>query len=499
SRNFHFVSATPSSTDTMFIRFNHSFSDQRGLLGAMGVRQQQRQQQRQQPSQGQKKSAKWSQSINGGFVFNDLRNTVLNPFPGLGGKQTVHNMNTNFGYSAVKGLFLNSLRFTWNRSNVNGINRFTNVNNIEEQLGITGVSQLPADYGLPVLNFQPQFSSLRDMTPVFRNNQTFVISDSMSLTRGKHSWTWGGDFRRILADVRNAGNARGTFTFTGAATGLPGPNQRVVPGTGLAFADFLLGYAQQTSIQFGAEDYQFRSNSWDLFVQDNWRAGKTLTLNLGLRYEYVTPYIEINNQLANLDVASAFSAVAVVLPGQVGPLSGKKYPSGLIKPDANNFAPRVGAAWKPFSKTVVRAGYGINYNLAQYGLMSTQLGFQPPFASAQINPAATTTSLTLQNGFPFNPVSPNQLTNTYAVDPNYALAYVQTWNLNIQQEVKSSVVINIGYSGSKGTHLDMLRAPDQLPTGGPRFPACTPLTPLNTPCVSPFLYESSEGSSILHA
>ena len=127
----------------------------------------------------------------------------------------------------------------------------------------------------------------------------------------------------------------------------------------------------------GAEDYKFRANSWDLFLQDNWRAGKNLTLNLGLRYEYVTPYVEINNQLANLDVAPDFSAVAVVLPGQTGPLTGKKYPSSLINPDANNFAPRMGLAWKPLPKTVVRAGYGINYNLAQYGLMSTQLGFQP--------------------------------------------------------------------------------------------------------------------------
>jgi outer membrane receptor protein involved in Fe transport len=336
------------------------------------------------------------------------------------------------------------------------------------------------------------------MTPVIRNNQTFTISDSMSLTHGKHSFTWGGDFRRIFADVRNASNARGTFTFTGSATLNPADANNPFAARA-PFADFLLGYAQQTSIQFGAEDYQFRANSWDLFVQDNWRVGKNLSWQLGLRYEYVTPYAELNNQLANLDVATGFSAVAVVLPGQTGPLTGQKYPSALIKPDTNNFAPRVGVAWKPFSKTVVRAGYGINYNLAQYGLMSTQLGFQPPFANAQINPATSPTSLTLQNGFPFTPASPDHITNTYAVDPNYTMAYVQAWNLNIQQEVKTSWVINIGYSGSKGTHLDMLRAPDQLQTGGPRFLPCTLLTPLNTPCVSPFLYESSEGSSILHA
>lgn len=505
SRNFHFVSASPSSTDTAFIRFNHSFgSDAAGP----GGRRQQRQQQRQQQQQGQnqkKQPAHWSQSINGGFVFNDLRNTVLNPFPGLGGKQSVHNYNINFGYSAAKGLFLNSLRFVYNRSNSNGINQFSDINNIESQLGITGVSLLPADYGLPVLNFQPQFSSLRDMTPNFRNGQTFTISDSMSKTHGKHSWNWGGDYRRLFVDVRNAGNARGTFTFNGAATGLPGPplhgqtQPTVVPFTGLAFADFLLGYAQQTSVQFGPEDYQFRANSWDLFILDNWRTGKKLTLNLGLRYEYVTPFVETGGQLVNLDVAPDFSAVAPVLPGQIGPITGKRYPNGLINTDHNNFAPRAGLAWKAFSKTVVRAGYGINYNLAQYGLMSTQLGFQPPFAQAQINPAPTTTSLTLQDGFPFSVISPNHITNTYAVDPDYRLAYVQTWNLNIQQEVKSSLVINIGYTGAKGTHLDIVRAPDQLQTGLPRFTACDPSTPPAISCVSPFLYESSQGSSILHS
>jgi outer membrane receptor protein involved in Fe transport len=321
----------------------------------------------------------------------------------------------------------------------------------------------------------------------------------MTLTRGKHAVTWGGDFRRLLVDVTNAANARGTFVFTGAATAMLNPQHQPIPGTGFGFADFLLGYAQQTSVQFGAEDYHFRSNSWDLFVQDNWRAGKNLTLNLGLRYEYVTPFVETNNQLANLDVAPDFSAVAPVLPGQTGPITGKKFPDGLVNPDRNNFAPRVGIAWKPTSKTVVRTGYGINYNLGQYGLMATQLGFQPPFAEAQINPALTPTSLTLQNGFPSSQTSPNHITNTYAVDPDYRLAYVQSWNLNIQQEIKSSLIINIGYTGAKGTHLDIVRAPDQRQTGGPIFPPCTPLTSFGASCVSPFLFESSQGSSILHS
>jgi hypothetical protein len=477
----------------MFVRFNHSFgASQPGAFGARGARRQQQQGQDQ-----AKRSAHWSQSINGGFVFNDIRNSVLNPFPGLGGKLNTHNYNINFGYSAVKGLFLNSLRFVYNHSNTNTVNNFTNVNNIEGALGITGVSTLPADYGLPVLNFAPQFSSLQDLTPVFRNNQTFTISDSMSLTRGKHGLTWGGDFRRLMYDVHNAGNARGTFVFTGAATA-GGNCQPALPCA--PFADFLLGYAQQTSVTFGAEDYNFQANSWDLFIQDNWRVAKNLTLNLGVRYEQVTPYIETDNQLVNLDINPTFTAVAPVQPGQTGPITGTQYPAGLINTSHFDFAPRLGIAWKPFSKTVVRAGYGINYNLAQYGAMATQLGFQPPFAVSQINPAPTPTSLTLQSGFPTSVASSNHVTNTYAVDPNYQLPYVQTWNLNIQQEIKSSIVLNIGYTGAKGTHLDIVGAPDQNPVNGqPIFLPCTPLTVAGTSCVSPYLYEFSGGSSIMNS
>jgi hypothetical protein len=478
-RNFHFVSAAPSNSDTMFVRINHSFSaDQPGMFGARGGAR------RQQQGQNQtKRNAHWTHSVNGGFNFNDIRNSILNPFPGLGGRLTVHNYNVNAGYSAVKGLFLNSLRFVYNRSNNNTVNNFTNVNNIEGTLGITGVSQLPADWGLPVLNFAPQFSGLQDLTPAFRLNQTYTISDSMSLTHGKHGWTWGGDFRRLQYGVHNAANARGTFLFTGKSP----------------FANFLQGIAQSTSVQFGAENYQFRANSWDLFVQDNWRVSKNVTLNLGLRYERITPYIEADNQLANLDIAPNFTNVAPVQPGQVGPITGIQYPAGLIHTSNYDFAPRVGIAWKPLSKTVVRAGYGINYNLAQYGAMAAQLGFQPPFAVAQINPP-TATVLTLQNGFPTQGPSPDHITNTYAVSPDYRLPYVQTWNLNIQQEVKSSVVINIGYAGAKGTHLDVVGAPDQNPvTGKAIFPACDPTTLPGTSCVSPYLYEFSGGSSIMNS
>ena len=194
SRNFHFVSANPTNTDTAFIRFNHSFGADNGMLGMLGVRAQQRAQQRQGKDQ-KKESAHWSQSINGGFSYNNARNTILNPFPGLGGQQDIHNYNVNFGHSAVKGMLLNSARFNYNRSGSKGVNQFTDVNNIEAQLGITGTSQIPSDFGLPILSFAPQFTSLQDMSPQFRTGQNLTFSDSIGLTHGKHSWTWGADFR----------------------------------------------------------------------------------------------------------------------------------------------------------------------------------------------------------------------------------------------------------------------------------------------------------------
>ncbi len=496
-RNFHFVSAAGSKSDVLFGRFTHSFgNDQSGPMGLFGggQRQQQRQQRRQQQSGNDKdkdkQTAHWSQSINGGFNFNNLRSDALNPFPDLGGKIRVHNLNGNFGHSLTHGVFLNSLRFNYNRSHNETGNHFTNGDNIAGQLGINGVSPLPSDFGLPNFSFSPEFTGLQDTSARTRTDQTYTLSDSVNWTRGKHGWSWGGDYRHQLIDLSNASNARGTFVFTGLATGLVTLDSRgrlaLTPGTGLAFADFLSGLPQQTSIQFGGSNYQFRANGFDLFVQDNWRVGKNLTLNLGLRYEYVAPFNEVHNKLANLDIAPGFTTVAPVLPGQVGPLTGQTAPDTLIHPDRNNFAPRVGFAWKPFSKTVVRGGYGVNYNLGQYGTLATQLGFQPPFAFTQTNTVqpGTPLNLTVQNGFPS---SAAQVTNNYAVDPDYRLAYVQTWNLNIQQDLKHDLLLNIGYSGSKGTHLDIVRAPSLDATG----------VPING--AQPFLFESSNGSSVLHS
>jgi hypothetical protein len=255
-----------------------------------------------------------------------------------------------------------------------------------------------------------------------------------------------------------------------------------VADTGFDFADFLLGLPQQSTLQSGTNSYDFRANSFDVYAQDDFRFRPSLSFNLGLRYEYNGPYTEARNQIANLTVGNGFTSAQPVvpagalLPSTTGGLATSSTQS-LINPDRNNFAPRIGIAWKPMKQTVVRAGYGINYNLAQYGAIIQNFAFQPPFAVTSTNISSLAKVLTLQNGFPTTNAS---VTNNFAVDPNYRLGYVQIWNLDIQRQLPGSVVMNLDYNGSKGTRLDVERA-------------------ITIAGAQPFIYESSAGNSVYNS
>ena len=136
----------------------------------------------------------------------------------------------------------------------------------------------------------------------------------------------------------------------------------------------------------------------------------------------------------------------------------------------------MGLAWKPLKDTVVRAGYGINYNLAQYTTAIQNFAFQPPFAETATNVATPTNLLNLANAFPS--LAPGTVTNNYADYINYKLPYVQLWNVDIQRQLPGGWLLNVDYNGSKGTRLDTERA--ILVPGGSQ----------------PFNYESSEGNSV---
>ena len=476
-QNFHYVTSAASSSDTVILRLVHNFGASSGSgfgpFGGGGG-----------GGGGGGNGGRRSQNnINFGLNWSRGSNNIVNQFPSLAGGTGTQGLNASAGWTYSKGRVSNIFRVNYNHNHVSTTNLYSSVLDVAGPggAGIGGISNDPFDWGLPGISFT-SFGGLSDPTPRRELDQTYSFSETVSWNRGKHNWRFGGDYRRILQSFRSARNSEGSFVFTGFATSqyTTGSTQPVVD-TGYDFADFLLGFPQQTSLQSGATSYNFRASSYDFFVQDDWRFRPNLSFNLGMRYEYNGPYTEANNQIANLDVAPGFTSAAVVLPGQSGPFNGT-FPASLVRPDRNNFAPRIGIAWKPQKQMVVRAGYGINYNLAQYGTMIQNFAFQPPFANTGTNTTDVTgliagPPLTFTNGFP---PAGSTVTNNFAVNPNYRLGYVQVWNLDVQEGLPGGVVLNVGYNGAKGTRLDTERA---LVGSGNQ----------------PFIYESSEGNSILHA
>lgn len=487
TQNFHYVKTANKDSDDVNIRVNRSLGATQfppgppGPSGSGGFR-------------GPRNDLLF------GFHYHSSNTELTTSFPSAGGATMVRSFDVPLGYVHTFGNITNLAHVDFNRSRTSTRNLYAFSQDVAGNLGIDGVSENPFDWGLPNLSFT-DFGSLTDTNPQLVRNQTWTFSDNMIWHSGKHTLRWGGDFRRIQLNTEASNDARGTFVFTGLNTAQT-VNGTEAANTGFDLADFLLGLPEQTRVQTtepGANDYHFRGNSWDLFIQEDWRAPGNLTLNAGIRYEYVSPFSELNNRIANLDISPTFlhnaagnsrDSVQLVLPGASSSYHGV-YPPMLMHPDRNNFAPRVGIAWKLWRKTVVRAGYGINYNTTAYQSIVQQLAFQPPFATTATNVQTNPGSLTLGNGFP-SAAFPTcqtsgetncQLTNNYAVNPNYRLGYVQIWNLNIQREIRPSLLINVDYTGTKGTQLDILEAPNRDATG------------IRLATVDAFNWESSGASS----
>jgi hypothetical protein len=186
----------------------------------------------------------------------------------------------------------------------------------------------------------------------------------------------------------------------------------------------------------------------------------------------------------NLDVAPDFTAAVPVLAGQAGPFTGR-FPATLVEPDRNNVSPRVGVAWRPMARTVVRGGYGLNYASVPYSSMAQRMAGQPPYAvtDTRIGTAGTPLLLTDAFGTPI----PDTTTNTYGVDRRYRLGYVQIWNVDVQRDLTRTLSVGAAYTGTKGSQLDLQRAPNRGPDG------------LRIPGVQPFIWQSSGGRSLMNA
>jgi hypothetical protein len=465
-QNFQFVSSYPQNTDNLSVRVSQTLTKKDRLSVSFNL---------------QTRDQKNLQN----FGFQDK-------MTGLGFSDSLswtHNLTPHT---------VNNLTWTFSRNRNQTTPFFAFTSDVDAQLGIKGTSTAPINYGPPNLSFT-NYGALTDASPVTSRSQTSSLGEGVALTAGKHNVSVGGDFRRIQVNSLTDSNARGTFSFSGLSTSAFSANGQPIPNTGYDLTDFLLGSPQSSSVRFGSANTYFRGSVYDAYGMDDWRLRSNLTIILGLRYEYFTPYTEKYNKVTNLDIAPNLTGVAVVLPGQTGPYSGA-FPDALINPEKNAFSPRVGLAWRPTSKghLLVRAGYGMFYNGSIYNQFVSRLASQPPFASTSTLTNSLADPLTLQNGFPVpnsTNLGTNYITNTYAVDRNYRMPYAQTWNFNISRQFPHSIILELGYLGTKGTRLDLQSIPNQAAPGSP----LTAEQRRPDPNAVGFTFEQSNGDSIYHA
>jgi len=464
-QNYHLVTTSISDMDDVNVRIVRSFGTPterqgpqggRGAFGAGGF------------GGGGRGGGGGTANLNIAIHYRHSSSTSTNPFPTLGGSTDLGAWDIPASFSFTKGGALNTIRFGFNRRRTDALNAYAFTRDVAGQAGVLGVSTDPFDWGAPDLSLST-FASVHDITPSTRTDRTLSFGDSLVKTRGTHTFRLGGDYRDLMTDSRTDRNARGSFVFSGLYTGVD-------------FGDFLLGLPQQSLVQYGPGLEQFHSRSWDLYAQDDWRVNAKLTVNAGARYEYLAPYTEAGNRLVTLDVAPGFTAAVPVAAGGTGPYSGP-LPDALVRPFRGGFAPRTGIAWRAAADTIIRAGYGLNYSTSVYQSMAQQLAGQPPYAVANTVLAALGSPTLLATALV--EISPTATLNTYAVDPNYRAPMVQIWNAGVQRDLSRIVTMDVTYTGTKGMHLDLVRAPNRNPDGSIRIDG-----------VAPFLWESSDADSI---
>jgi Carboxypeptidase regulatory-like domain len=400
----------------------------------------------------------------------------LDSFPGIEGNTFTRGQSLTLGLTQNwSKTLLHTSQFYFSRNRSLDLNVFSNLTDVSAQLGITGISTAPFDYGLPSINFT-NFTGLSDPNPSLNRSQTYRYVDSLRWMKTKHTVTIGGEARKMDINRDTDPAANGVFSFTGLMTSQltsAGTPSASTPGCGVAnpaapcigndFADFLLGYPANTKVQFGNTSTYFRNWGYVAYVSDDWHMLPKFTLTYGVRYEAFTPPTEINGHIANLAVSSDFTSVQCVTPIPTGNCVAGSTPA-LFHGHYNNWAPRVGIAWQPPGKMfsgqhqmTIRAGYGMFYVESYLNTLASEMANQPPFAVANTQTTLSGTSptlLTLQNGFPS--VSTSTLTNTVAVNPNYQVPYAIIWNASIEYNLARSTFLEVMYTGTRGVHLDEL-------------------------------------------
>ena len=477
--NFHYTTTTRSALDNVNLRVIQSFTpiapNGRGGFGGLGGRG------------GAGRFAGGRSGRQGTNVvltaqmqYRRTHSDQANIFPTLGGQTSGWNLALPVTLNVQHKRSLHNFSVNFSETHSATTNQYAFAQDIARSAGIAGVSTDPFDWGLPSLSFA-NFSNARDLTPSARTDRRLATAYTWTHPVSTHTLRAGGDVRFDRSASEVDANPRGAFVFTGLYTGGGFAGST---GTDLDFADFLLGLPQQASVQYGPGNVSVNGRSMSLFVQDDWRKGAGLTVSLGLRYELLWPFTESHGDMVNLDVAPDFTAAIPVVSGGSGPFTGR-FPVGLIQPDTNNFAPRLGLAWRIRPGMILRGGYGISYNSGTYSTIARQMVGQPPFAVTETTIGTLRAPLSILD--PFVNVPAGATTNNYGVARDYDLGRVQTWNADLSKDLSPVWNVSAGYTEIRGANLDIVRAPNRGPSG------------LRIPDVQPFLWQTSEGASVLHA
>jgi outer membrane receptor protein involved in Fe transport len=345
---------------------------------------------------------------------------------------------------------LNELRFGYSRYNTS----FSTLDAGVDPLAQFGLNMGTGKLGVPEIDFGGLLDNIGASAysiPRGRTSQTYQVLDNVTRIHGDHTFKFGGEFRRSVIDNFNDNLERGLLALDTVdpngydVNGNPigpystDPVEQLLTNYYLGFFDY--GYNADT----GNTQRTTFNNGFSFFAQDDWRIRKNLTLNLGLRWEYFGPLGETHNLLSNL--------------GSDGLLHMTSQP---YNKKWKNFGPRIGLAWNVFNGTVVRAGYGIYYDYTPQNNLIANYTASAGLATNPIGPQAVYSMDYNQGAFngtaPGTPVFTTSTgpQNIFVVPQNFSTPYSQSWNLNIEQELGKSASLQIGYVGSKGTHLTRL-------------------------------------------
>ena len=309
-----------------------------------------------------------------------------------------------------------------------------------------------------------QYGGMANQSFLNNGNDSHAILISATKILGRHTLTVGVDERLHRINFFNVNNSAGAFTFAKAQTG--GPNASATNTAGDGFASFLLGFGSSGTMPIGSgvEMQNFYSA---LYAQDDFRLTSRLTLNLGVRYDYESPYKDRRDELNYFDPNVVSPARNPSFPGLTGGLVfANSHGRNVYNVQKNGIVPRIGFAYSPHSTTTVRGGFGMSY--APLETSNNPVGFSPSLGYASTtswntsNDGGFTPANTLSNPYPQGLVQPSgsslgagtQLGQAITVwSSNPKSPYALQWNFDVQQQLPSSILLDIGYAGSRGVHL----------------------------------------------